>query len=202
MESENDTGTSQVKRARPVAVTVLGWVFAAFSAFALLVSLFVLTMFTLMRRFGPPGAFPPSPPPDFPHGFAPLFSVFRHFQVLVGLEIALALFSIYAAVAFLRLKPWSRTYFEVLNWLVLAYTVGFSIFWVHLWRTMLVSMPNPSHATAGPSLAVMANFGTAMAIVVALFNSVIPALCIYFLRSHFVRPAFRPRAGARQGPTS
>lgn len=201
MESGSDNGISQVKQARPVAVTILGWVFAAFSALILFGSLFGLAAFAIMRRLAPKGQLLPSPRDAVPQT-APIYWAVRHFTPLACLQVALALFSIFAVVSFLRLRPWSRNFFEVLTWLNILWSFAFGAYWVYMWRGIAATIPTAGQAPPSPPPAAIANFGTVMGIGMALFNAAIPAIVLFLLRSHFVRPAFQSQARTREVTTS
>ncbi len=172
-----------------MAVRILGWVFVAFSGFAVLSSAFALVFMHFFSRSAPNGEFPPQPK-DFPPGFWLLSWMFQYFHALTVAQVAIATFSIFAAVQFLRLRAWSRTYFEVLNWITLAWTVLFGIVFAVSWVGMTTGLPasNPSESVPPPALFVA--FGVFVSIFVVIFNGAFPAGIIWLLRSRHVRPAF------------
>ena len=175
---------------RPVAVTILGWFFIVFSVFTLISSAFALVSMQLMRSMSPEGEFPPKGAP-FPPGFGAFSWMFDHYLALVLLQAAAAVFSLYAAVRFLKLRSWSRTYFEAVNWLGLATIVFFGVFFAAFWVAMTSTVPDaPSQGEPPPAL--FGVFGAVMSLFITLFNGVFPALLIWFLRSRFIRPAFSP----------
>lgn len=175
--------------ARPTAITILGWVFAVFAAVSLISSGFVLVFMHFLAKVAPEGEFPPSSK-DFPPGFGAVSWLFEHFLAVAVLQAAVAAFSIYAAVMFLKLRPWSRTYFEVLNWLAGAWALLFGIFFAIMWVDITAAFPAPAPAQPGPPPALFGAFGVFAAVFASLFNAAFPAVFIWLLRSRFVRPAF------------
>jgi hypothetical protein len=174
---------------RPIAVTILGWVFVVFSSFSVASSAFGLVFMHFMSRAVPNGEFPPKAK-DFPPGFSMLSWMFEYFNALLVAQVALAVFSIFAAVQFLKLRYWSRTYFEALNWVALAWTVVFGIFFAASWVGISSGLPPPKPNEAFPPPAVFGAFGVFITIFVVIFNGAFPAGIIWLLRSRFVRPAF------------
>ena len=173
---------------RPVAVTVLGWVFAIVSCLGVLGSTFVL----LFAYFMPSAFFDQFPrelPPEVPAGFSLILAIFRYFVVIGILQTIVAAFSVFAAVQFLNLRPWSRAYFEILCWIRLGAGTLFVIVLSAIWISVMTSVSEPSGANM-PSPGLFAAFGVATAVVVSVLNGAILGGLIWLLRSKHVRPAF------------
>jgi hypothetical protein len=147
-----------------------------------------IVMARFMRSWAP-GEFPPSHE-GMPQSFGAMEWVFKNFSLLATIQLAVAIFSIYAAACFLRLKPWSRLYFEILCWLALTYCVVFGIYWVFMWQDIVGSIPSSSEPQVGPPPATFGIVGIVMGVFVTLFNAAIPAVFIWLLRSRHVRPAY------------
>jgi hypothetical protein len=186
---ENLSPTRTTPTTRPAVVTVLGWVFVVFSSFSIISSAFALIFMQFMSRVAPDGEFPPKAK-DFPPGFSMLSWMFEYFNVLLVAQTLLAIFSVFAAIQFLKLRGWSRTYFETLNWIGLAWTVLFGVFFAFGWVGITSGMPAPNPAEAAPPAGLIAAFGVAISIFAIIFNGAFPAAIIWLLRSRFVRPAF------------
>ena len=178
---------------RPIAVTILGWVFLVFSAFNTITSVFVLVLTRFISRVAPDGAFPPQAK-DFPPGFEMLISMFQYFNEFLVLQTLVAAFSVYAALRFLKLRAWSRSYFEALNWVALASTIAFGVYFALAWDRILSGIPTPNPSATAPPPEVFGALGVFTAIFATLFNAVFPVAIIWLLRSRFVRPAFLPPA--------
>ena len=176
---------------RPTAVTILGWAFLVFSAFNTITSVFVLVLVQFISRMAPDGAFPPQAK-DFPPGFEMLISVFQYFNEFLFLQTLVAAFSVYAALQFLRLRAWSRSYFEALDWGRVAWTVAFGVYFALAWDRILSGIPTPNPSATAPPPEVFGALGVFMAIFGTLFNAVFPVAIIWLLRSRFIRPAFLP----------
>ena len=174
--------------ARPLAVTILGWVFAVFSGMGVLGSVFVLLFWSLLSPtfFN---EFPSELPPDFPPAFGLLFGFFRYYVAIGILQTVVAGFSVFAAIQFLKLRPWSRAYFEVLSWIRLSlgtlFIIVFSVGWISAVTSISTSSGEPM-----PPPAVFIGFGVAITTMIMLFNGVILGGLIWLLRSKHVRPAF------------
>lgn len=189
MPMRNLTPTEAPPPGRPPAVTILGWAFVAFSVFAVLSSAFALVFVHFIPSADPSGELP-TQPKGLPSAFSLLFWMFQYFDALLIGQVALAVFSIFAATQFLRLCAWSRTYFEALNWMALAWTVLFGIVFAAGWVGMSTSLPAPGPAEGVPPPALFAAFGVFISIFVVIFNGAFPAGIIWLLRSRHVRPAF------------
>ena len=179
------------EKKRPTAVAILGWLLIAVSALALLSSCGLFAVCLLISERAP-GRFPPDLT-DAPPGFGLLAWMLGHFAIVAGAQFAVSAFSIYAAVAFLRLRGWSRHYFEALSWLVLLYSVGFGVFWVCAWCGVTGGM-QASAPPGGVPPAAFQLVGMVTGILATLINAAIPAFLIWLLRSRHVRPAFAPGA--------
>lgn len=175
--------------ARPTAVTVLGWVFVVFSLISVIGSAFALIAVQLMSRFEPNGEFPPKAE-SFPPGFSMFSWMFEYFNELIIVQLLLAIFSVYAATRFLKLRGWARTFFEAVNWIGIVWTLIFGVIFGFAWVGLSLGMPDPNQPESVPPAGLFAAFGVFVSICAVLFNCALPGVIIWLLRSRFVRPAF------------
>ena len=183
---------------RPAAVTALGWIFIAVGALMVLSATFGLFTSAIMMRAVPQGEIPPFPKEA---GWAGVVFtlVFRYFGVLAAAQIAAGVFTIVTAASFLKLKAWARTTLELLNWMELAYLIGFAILWVTVWISMSAEIP---HETAQGALfpsglfGAFGAFGAVMGVVGILVYAVPTGIVIWLLRGRTVRGAMLPTRGA------
>src|SRR5678816_1066437 len=105
------------------------------------------------------------------------------------LQMLVAAFSLFAAIRFLKLRSWSRAYFEILCWIRLCFSTLFVIFFSVSWISGVTSLPLPSDARMPPP-AVFAGFGIVIGLFALFFNGAILGGLIWLLRSRHVRPAF------------
>ena len=63
--------------------------------------------------------------------------IFKILPILAIVQIGVALLSVVSGVNFLKLKPWSRNVLEVLTWFFLIFIIGFGVFWVYNWFSVI-----------------------------------------------------------------
>lgn len=160
---------------------------------------FGLAIFHFMSKMDPDGQFPPSTK-DMPPEFSQFMSFFQYFSTLAILQIAMAAFSIFAAIQFLRLKPWSRNYFEAVNWLIVAWAVAFGVFFTFTWVRITSGIPDATAQGDFPA-GLFTAFGLVGGIGGTLVNAAFPAASVWLLRSRFVRPAFTATRPERADPS-
>ena len=101
-----------------------------------------------------------------------------------------------AAIQFLRLRAWARTYLEALCWFGLAYTIGFGIWFAITWVSTVsrfeVTEPN------APPLEFIAGFGLVMSVLVSLFLVIPLAIMIWLLRMKIARIAMSSTTAANR----
>jgi hypothetical protein len=169
---------------RPRAVTTLGWVLVGFSALAAVSALLGLIMLLVMKTWAP-GGFPPPKLAADPRS-ASLLRLFQYVTTFAAVQAGIAGFSVYAGVAFLKLRPWARAYFEVVSWLSMAWAVGFGVVWLTAFTGITAGLSRT--APGGVTNTVM------VAGVLSTVGSVaVPVVLIWLLRSRHVRPAFAAR---------
>ena len=88
----------------------------------------------------------------------------------------------------MKLRPWARNFFEVLNWIALAWAILFGVFFAIGWVQITQGGTGSQHS--GSSAAFAAAFGAVVGVFAVLSNGVFPAALLWLLRSKWVRPAF------------
>lgn len=167
-----------------MAVTVLGWLFIGFGAFAVVGGFFGMLMSWVMP-------FPPadlmSEMADAPRPFQLMFGVLRYFGVIAAAQLVVGAVMIWSGVAFLRLRPWARAVLEGIMWLAVLYTVAFGGFWVWMVHGMWRQAPRGAEG-ASSFFPVFIAMG-----VMSFVVSLVPlGAILYVLRGRTVRGAFRP----------
>ena len=170
---------------RPTSVTVIGWVFIGVGILSTLAGGFGLIV-SLLVPFRPPAT---ELTVDASPTFRVMEFVLRFYSAIAVVQLCVAVLTIVAGAAFLRLKTWARTALEVLTWLGLMYSVCFGVFW--LWS--LASMLRTAAPGTGNGLGyVMFGFG-----LVTIFGFLIPLIIILrTLRGQTVRNAVLGDPGA------
>jgi hypothetical protein len=115
---------------RPTSVTVIGWAWVVISAlmiFSSVMGLLASMMAGEMMHSQGDAGFE-----------APL--MFRIFPLLAAVQMLFAGLGLVAGLSFLKLKAWSRPVLEVQTWILLAFVVGFMIYWMHSWVSMTSGM--------------------------------------------------------------
>lgn len=171
---------------RPTAVTVIGWIFIAGAVFSLLASSLGLVTFAnlyqMRKLLLPPG-----------DGQDPAFLRFvtRYVLPLLGLLLPVSLFVIWAAVQFLKLRPWARVALEAMAWLGAAYILVSGVFWIFIFLNFLFGHPVAGVTPDYPPLLRI------LFIAVSTLSTIVwllPVLIlIFFLRFQPVRDAFKPQ---------
>jgi len=172
---------------KPLAVTIIGWLFVGVGALSILGGLMMLWMWQTV--LAPLWKEMPTIPPDLPAWakLAPLY--FRYFIVVPLAVMAVSVFVLIAAVEFLKLRAWARTALEAVSWLHVAYVIGSGILWLVIWVTLSSQIPSAGEEGM-TNRGVFMIYGVVMGMVVILFWAVPAGVIIYFLRSKTVRGAF------------
>jgi hypothetical protein len=111
---------------RPTCVTVIGWtwiILGGLMCFSSIMGLFSFVMIDKMSQ-GHAAVHPDTP------------ALLKIFPLLAVVQILLGALGVYAGISFLKLKRWSRKTLEILSWVMLAFVVGFMVFWVFNWLSM------------------------------------------------------------------
>lgn len=119
---------------RPTCVTVIGWVWIIIGG----LMMFSAAMGLLASLAAPA-----------PQNSEPLPLMFRIFPVLAIVQMCVAALGAISGFHFLKLKAWSRTVLEVLTWLLLAFSIGFAVFWVVEWLEMTSQHSNTNFGLMG-----------------------------------------------------
>ena len=173
-----------IQKKRPTAVTVIGWLFIAGAILMILSGGMGFAAFSFMQQLGE--EMPPTPE-GAPFQFGVMEVIFKHFEIIAMVQVALAVFILIASIQFLRLRRWARTALEVMIWLGLVYVVGFGIFWVASWLDMTSSIPITEGTSGPPPL--FGIFGAIMGSVVALVWAILLIVIIVFLRGKTIKGA-------------
>lgn len=113
---------------------------------------------------------------------------------------ALAGFSAFAALRFLRRRAWARAYFEVLGWTALAFLLVFAVV-ISSFVWARIGGVDPARWSAGaPPRALVLGLTSFMTALVVGLQATVPALLVWVLRSRFVRPWFDSRPAATPDP--
>ena len=108
---------------RPTFVTVIGWAWIIIGS---LMCLSAAMVFFIPFMVG-----------DIVQDGSEIPLIFKIFPVLALVQISVAVLGIVSGVNFLKLKPWSRNVLEVLTWFLLIFIIGFGIFWVYNWNSVI-----------------------------------------------------------------
>ena len=169
---------------RPTSVTVIAWIYIVGASLTMLSSLVALVVFNAMKQMG--GV--PTMPPEVPAAFKLLGVVFQHYDLLVLLQLAFAVFVLVAGIGFLKLRAWARTALEAVSWLSLVYLLGFGILWIAMWVGVTSRIPQ-GEGTPVSSAALFTTFGIVMATVILGVFAIPPIVIIKFLRGSTSRQA-------------
>ena len=143
--------------------------------------------YSMMREVGTPTAADGNAPP----GFGLMYLMFENFSVLLVVQCVVAVVAIWAGIDLLRLKAWARLAIEVLCWLAVLWTVGFGIYWIHMWISMTGQAPISAGPAGSHAFQVM---GVVMDVVATLVFAIPLGIMIRYLRSREARSAFDGRA--------
>ncbi len=125
---------------RPTCVTVIGWVWVIIGG--------LMMLSAAMGLLASLAA--PHPPTSDPR---PL--MFRIFPVLATVQMCVAALGAISGFHFLKLKAWSRTVLEILTWLLLAFSIGFAVFWVREWLDVTSQHSNTNFGLMGALMGVV-----------------------------------------------
>jgi len=182
-----DDVTMTRPRDRPLAVTIIGWIFLVIATLLIVLGVFVLLSYHVFFSSKFNQALPLAE--DAPR-WAKLGVVYLRYS-LVSWHAAtlLSVFVLVAAVQFLKLRAWARTALEVVSWLCIAGTLGSWIFLLPVWAR-IASEPAGAPAKGAPAFPAFNILGVATSMAYMLLSLVPAAVMIYFLRSKTVRGAF------------
>ncbi len=176
---------------RPTSATIIGWLFIGLSVVMVLSG----TMAAVVWSHSPADQF--SPNTDAFHGepwaFRMMFKMFDHFQYLIVIQFMLAAAGIAGGFGLLQLRPWGRALTELLTWLGLLYTLGFSL----LWLTAVASFQ--TSAGMPPDGRFFAALMFAMGVVVLLTFLVPFVVVLVALRGKKIRSAIEWKARETPG---
>ncbi|MSR06595.1 MAG: hypothetical protein EXR93_05960 [Gemmatimonadetes bacterium] len=163
--------------ARPVAVTIIGWLAVAFG---------LLTVVSGVMGLLAAGDMPPMAEMALDPNVAFPSWLFKHFWALSAVQIVIAAIGVIAGAAFLKLRPWGRTTLEGLTWFCVVSALGFGGLWVVNAIFMTAKLP------ADPSLPVPPGLFVMVGLVTTLVMAAPMLVALYFLRSKPVRAAMEP----------
>ncbi len=112
---------------RPTFVTVIGWAW--------------IIIGSLMCLSATMAFFIPFIVVDTAQGGSGIPLILKILPILAIVQISVAVLGIVSGANFLKLKSWSRNVLEVLTWLLLIFIIGFGIFWIYNWFSV-ISGPN------------------------------------------------------------
>ncbi|MGK7345176.1 MAG: hypothetical protein ACNS63_05145 [Candidatus Nitrospinota bacterium M3_3B_026] len=186
---------------RPAAVTIIGMLYVLFGSLLATGSALNFAMMRHLSPMIPPGALRgrrrggmEGAHEDIRLMFDFLDGVFAYRDLITAAVFATGVVMVFAAVGFLRLRPWGRTTLEAITWLVFAGVLCTGLFWLG----MMFSIRGAAVPEAGrmaeefpftPRL-----FGSLMMVfggVMTLIHTAIPGVFILLLRMKSVREAMR-----------
>lgn len=173
--------------ARPMAVTVIGWLWLVLGVLFLCRALVNLAVWKILQpdMLGFLAAFGEVPPTQ-QRMLRPLF---EHLTALQTCEAILSATVIVLAIQLLRLRSWARAGMQAFCWLILVSVAAFGAFWVWLWRSVTAAVP-PSHAGSFGRIGLVVGLAFWLAVASGL------AVMIALLASSRVRDAFRRAPGS------
>lgn len=163
-------------RGRPAAVVVVGWVFILVSGFMLLSGgsgLAALVLVERASRGALPEAFEGAPAMFFVQ-----LAFVRHLGVLAALQVVAAVAVFAAAVGFMKLRAWARTFLEVFTWLSLLCLIAVGVVFVNSWIKMSAEMPPAMTAPLSPG-----TFALAGAVLWSAFVLAFVACAVFVLKA-------------------
>ena len=159
---------------RPRSVTVLGWLWLVVAVFGLGKALVNLAVWKVLEPAAPSlfGNLADRVP-RLPF-LRPLLS---HLTLVISAQALWWAAVVVAAIGLLRLRRWARVTIQGVCWALLAYILGFAVFWATLWPEVPVrgaSAASPATFRAGEFaglLAVSAFVGAALITMIVLLRS-------------------------------
>lgn len=180
-------------------VTVIAWLFIAFSSFGTLISILQNVMFTMMPRHQFDRALQDT---TFTRGMTSgSVWAFSHFQLIAAVVLVLTLSLLAASVGLLRRREWARRLFIALLALAVVYGVAMLFEQHSMFASLNGSFPAPAgSATLKDSMyrasaARMERFVHLFEVVMVAMNLAVSALfgwIIYKLMSPAIRAEFLP----------
>ena len=120
---------SQIKLTRPISITVISWFWIIVGIIMAVSALMGLLAFFSVHQM--PGDKLSTLPGSRQFSFFQF--LLDHFIALTFLQLSISIFSIIAAINFLRLRSWARTVIEILSWICLSFVFCFGFFWFFEW---------------------------------------------------------------------
>ena len=174
--------------ARPTGVSVISWVWIVLGGFMGFSAIMALLASSFMPQVPSSAEFDS----QMPASFGLMMSVFRYFDLIALLQLAVAVLAVVAGTQLLKLRSWARTTLEALSWLSLLYVISFGVFWSLMWLTMTGQLP-PGDAPFDPRLFQV--FGLVMGAFITLVFAVPLVIMIRYLRGTVVRDAVQRARG-------
>lgn len=162
-------------------MTVIGWLFVVGSVLTALSALMGLAGDRMITE----GALP-DVPPEAPPVIRFFVALMPFLGVLALVQLVVAGFVLYTAIAFLRRRAWARTALESMTWTSLVGSVALIAAWVYVWVAMTSGIPARPGALSPASLTL---FGVVAAVFVGAVYVVPLAVIIGFLRGRTIRDA-------------
>lgn len=169
---------------RPSGLTVIAWLWIVSGALMGLGALLGTFAYSIVLD----AELDPALTANAPAGLQLASPALGGFDLLLGAQVVVAVLSLWAGVALLRLRSWARTAIEALSWLGLLYCVGFGIFWIYLWGSITGQMP-PDQMPVDPGT--MRTIGAIIGVVLAAVFAIPLYLMIRYLRGPEARAATR-----------
>lgn len=176
----------QAVRIVPSGLKITAWLWIATGVLLAFSGAMMVFVYVLMGQI-------PPPTDGMPDGFRALVMVFRHYDAMIVMLLAVAFLAVWAGMALLQLKGWARTMLEALSWLGLAYLLAFCMFWIESWVKL---------ASIGATSQAYHLMGLAIAVVVTLAFAVPLAIMIRYLRSAEARAATAPYIPPPDSPSA
>jgi hypothetical protein len=154
---------------RPTCVTVIGWVWIilgglmCFSSIMALIAIFAIGQMAQSHT-------------DAPKHF---MIILKCMPLLAIGQAGMGVLGIVSGINFFKLKSWSRKVLEVLSWILLAYVIGFGIFWLASWTSL----------TTGRDDAAFGIMGTFVGIFMLALYGIPLGIMLKYLRGSRVRDA-------------
>jgi len=117
-----------------------------------------------------------------------LFDLIRFFRPFMLIQIVLSIFTLLAAVQFMKLVPWGRTSLEILSWLYLTLGMAVLALWIRSAHSSLSHIPSLEDLPDFKGLLQAAGIAIAALIAVAWIFPM--GIILYFLKSQRIKSLF------------
>jgi hypothetical protein len=169
---------------RPRSVTVIAWVWIITGVLMVVSSVVLLLAYTMVKKMAAGQPFPPAMPAEL----EALLPLFGHVGLSISIQLASAVITLVAGIAFLKLRAWARTTIEAICWLSLLYVVGLGIYGTFSLAGLAGNMPRGALPVSGGAFTAVA---VVAGIVVTAVFAVPLAVMIRSLRGREIREAVR-----------